>query len=162
MRIFLLLTLQLYVGSVFAMEFGQLQNGSGLELTENLLVNKLNGGADLQCHTGTATIFPRITIGSKPGVGVVPLRYFTVSSVTKDLLTYSINLQSEQMPCSCVLTISQSLGYAQGSVSNFQMLVPADPAAMAKEAAVPSACSNFPDWSKSATPFDDDDGTISL
>lgn len=146
-----------------ALEHSELLIGTPVELTQDLAVNKLLSGAGLQCSVTTHAVWPKVIVG--PSAQDVKVRYLMVVGRMTDAITYRVYLQSEQLPCGCVIWIDQGPEFLKGAGTNFRMLTkPKDLNDMANTPAVPTACSNLPGWvaPPKAMDADEEDEVISL
>jgi hypothetical protein len=137
-----------------ALEFKDLKAGMTVQVAQNFSVNRLHSDGNLLCFESGKGIFPKVTLGAQPGADV-PVRYFTVTAMTKDMAGYEVSLRSEQMPCSCIFSLEQRPEYFGGAGSNFKMLNPATPEEMAQVPAIESSCKNVPQWVQKIDMFQD-------
>lgn len=148
------LSLLFYADIGRALNFSELKIGMPVELTQNFSTNKLKAGANLICRQGTQVLYPKVVIGPLEGADA-RVRFFTVERLIKDPTGYEVVLQSNQMPCACVLSFDQFIPFLGGS-QNFKMLIPADEKAMSEEPPIDSSCQNDPEWTRKLDLFDED------
>ncbi len=144
--------LALLLGSapVYALDWTNLTPGTKVVLTEAQTVNVLLSGATMMCRMATHYVYPKVKLSpvAAQGQNTVYAKYFTVVDRRSDTITYQVSLQSDQLPCSCVLHLMQAPEFWRGPGRDFSRLAAPDLKLMAKEKPVPGACIHNPQWLK--------------
>jgi len=128
-----------------ALEIKDLKVGMTVQIAQNLVVNRLHSDGILLCYEAGKGYFPKVSVGPQQGADV-PAEYFTVTKVTSDLAGHEVSLRSEQMPCSCILSLEQRPARFGGAGTDFKMLSPATAEEMDQVPSVPTSCKNTPQW----------------
>lgn len=131
----------------YALDFKDLKIGMPVELTQNVFANKLKSGAALLCRDGQKAYYPKVELGPLEGADA-SVRYFKVVGLVTDPWGFEVKLQSDQMPCACVLSLMTWADYMGGDGSNFKVLIRADEKAMNQVPPIQSSCKNDPEWTK--------------
>jgi|GEM_PF-4752157 len=131
----------------YALDFKDLKIGASVELTQNVFANKLKSGAYLICRDGQKAYYPKVELGPLDGADA-SVRFFKVVGLVTDPWGFQVKLQSDQMPCACVLSLMTWTDVVGGDGSNFKNLTAADEKAMSQVPPIQSSCKSNPDWTK--------------